>query len=70
MTISAERLKEFQHAYQRDFGAEISVEEAREMLSRLVTLYEQLLRLPPDIPEGEARAEDFRSFGATMLVLV
>ena len=45
MEISKVRLQEFRDAYKNDFGDDISKEEAREILSRLVTLYE-LLRTP------------------------
>lgn len=45
MEISNERLQEFCDAYKIDFGEDISLEDAREILSRLMTLYE-LLRLP------------------------
>lgn len=44
MAITNERLREFQEAYKQDFDEDISPEEAREMLSRLVTFYELLLR--------------------------
>ena len=53
MTITVERLREFQDAYKADFGEEITVEEAREMLSRLVTLYELLLRPLPHEEQTE-----------------
>lgn len=56
MMISNERLEEFQDAYRDDFGADISTEEAREILSRLVTLYD-LLRRP--FPDGEEETEKF-----------
>ena len=53
MDISQVRLQEFRDAYKNDFGDDISEEEAREILSRLVTLYE-LLRTPlPDKPIEE-----------------
>ena len=45
MQISDERLKEFQEAYKKDFGEDISIEEAREIASRLIDLY-QLLAQP------------------------
>ena len=48
MKIRDDRLKEFQDAYKADFGEEITIAEAREMLSRLVTLYELLLRPFPE----------------------
>lgn len=49
MNISNERLQEFQDAYKLDFEEDISPESAREMLSRLIAFYEQLLQpLPGD----------------------
>lgn len=51
MTISHEHLKKFQDAYKQDFGDDISPEEARAMLARLVTLYELLMRPLPENPE-------------------
>lgn len=54
MEITNERLREFQEAYKQDFGEDISPEEAREMLSRLATFYELLLRpLPNNDDEHE-----------------
>jgi hypothetical protein len=48
MDIARERLEEFRSAYEQDFGELISIDEAREMLTRLVTLYELVGRpLPP-----------------------
>ena len=55
MEITDKRLLEFQEAYREDFGEEISPEEARAMLQRLVTLYELLAQpLTEDNPKGEA----------------
>lgn len=53
MNISNERLQEFQDAYKQDFDNDISPEAAREMLSRLVTYYEQLLQPLPGDPLRE-----------------
>ena len=50
MQITNDRLRDFQEAYAADFGDQISIEEAREMLNRLVGLYELLLR-PLPTPE-------------------
>lgn len=44
MEITNERPREFQEVYKQDFGEDISQEEAREKLSRLVMFYELLLR--------------------------
>lgn len=57
MNITEERLREFQEAYKTDFGEEISQEEAREMLSRVVTLYELLMRPLPDDSKEKAAPE-------------
>jgi hypothetical protein len=48
MMISDTRLREFQEAYKQDFGEQITLEQAREMLSRLVALYEALARPLPE----------------------
>lgn len=50
MRITEERLVEFQQAYEEDFGEAISLEEAREVLSRLAALYRVLLRPLPARP--------------------
>ncbi len=42
MITPDERLREFQAAYKEDFGEDITLAEAREMLHRLVFLYEAL----------------------------
>lgn len=47
MIISNERLEEFRRAYKEDFGEDCTMEEAREMLSRLVTLAELLAKELP-----------------------
>jgi hypothetical protein len=54
MQFSDERVREFQEAYKEEFGEEISSDDAREMLRRLVTLYEVLLRPLPERKEEEA----------------
>ena len=57
MQIPDERLRQFQTAYQLDFGEEITLEEAREMLSRLVSLYDLLLRPIPNSAPNESVTE-------------
>jgi hypothetical protein len=47
MELSNECLREFQEAYEIDFGEQIALDEAREMLTRLVTFYELVSRLLP-----------------------
>jgi hypothetical protein len=58
MEITIERLREFQDAYKKDFGEDFSPEEAREMLSRLVTFYELLLRPLPHNDEQKETVKD------------
>lgn len=53
MEITDARLREFQVAYEQDFGETITQDEAREMLTRLVTLYE-LVMCPVPVPKDEA----------------
>jgi hypothetical protein len=53
MEITDERLREYQYAYAKDFGEEISLPDAREQLSRLVTLYELILRPFPEKKKGQ-----------------
>jgi hypothetical protein len=58
MIITDTRLKEVQEAYKADFGEEISSEEAREMLFRVVTLYELLVKpVPKKKTEDEPEAK-------------
>lgn len=57
MHITPERLKEFQEAYKLDFGDEITEGQAREMLFRVVTLYEQLLKALPSEQKEEGASE-------------
>ena len=53
MDITPTRLHEFQEAYKKDFGENISLDEAREMLTRLVTFYELLLQPLPESASDE-----------------
>ena len=47
MQLSDDAIREYQELYKQDFGEEISFEEAREIATRLVTLYVLLRqRLP------------------------
>ena len=52
MEIASHRLTEFCAAYQQDFGESISADEAREMLSRLVTFYALVDRLQKRAQDG------------------
>jgi hypothetical protein len=62
MNIADARLQEFQEAYKMDFGEDISEEEAREMLSRLVTVIAILARPLPKVEEGVV-TDNTRTFG-------
>lgn len=56
MKITTDRLREFQVAYEQDFGESITADEAHEMLTRLVTLYELVMRpLPVSKDETSSR---------------
>ncbi len=56
MEITTTRLHEFQEAYEHDFGETITQDEAREMLTRLVTLYELVMR-PLPVSKDEASSQ-------------
>ena len=59
MEISNKRLREFQEAYKKEFNEEVSLEESREMLTRVVTLYQLLSRpLPGEENEEMPETED------------
>jgi hypothetical protein len=58
MQLSDESAREYQTLYERDFGEAISFEEAREIATRLVTLY-AMLRNP--LPEQKAYADESTS---------
>ncbi len=47
MQVSDERLQEFQCIYKEEYGEEISLPQAREMVQRLLTLYTILKRPRP-----------------------
>jgi hypothetical protein len=48
MSISDESVRDFIRVYKEEFGDELSVDQGREMLARLVVLYELLSRPLPD----------------------
>ncbi len=48
MNTSDERLSEFIKLYSEEFSEDISVGDAREMLIRLMTLYQLLVRPLPN----------------------
>lgn len=56
MEITTARLHEFQEAYEQDFGESITADEAHEMLTRLVTLYELVMR-PLPVSKDEASSQ-------------
>jgi hypothetical protein len=45
--VSDERLEEFRKIYNKAYGEEITVEEAREMSGRLIALYRLLMQPLP-----------------------
>lgn len=47
MNITEQEIRDFQEAYEIDFGEEISPDEAREMLMRLVQFFELITRPLP-----------------------
>ena len=47
MQLSDKAIKEYIEIYKTDFGEELSIEEAREIASGLVALYEVLCRPLP-----------------------
>jgi hypothetical protein len=51
MEISDDVVKEFQDAYEVDFGETVTESEARDMLLRLVLLYERLARPLPEMSD-------------------
>jgi len=53
MSISDERVRDFIRVYKEEFGDDLSIDQGREMLTRLVVLYQLLARPLPD--EGRRR---------------
>lgn len=47
MAVTEEQIAEFRALYTEEFGKGITVDEARAMIARLMTLYEILLRPLP-----------------------
>ena len=60
MIIPDATLREFQEAYRKNFNENISLEESREMLSRLVMLYQLLIRPYPGEEENLKKAKEHR----------
>lgn len=48
MALSERDIEEFRTLYSGEFGKTIGIDEARAMASRLITLYELLLRPLPE----------------------
>lgn len=48
MTIAPDALEEFARLYEKEFGEKISLDQAREMASRLMHLYVKLADPLPD----------------------
>jgi hypothetical protein len=58
MLIPDERLREFQVAYRKDFGEEISPADARAMMHQLIAFYELVSRpYPGEFDEKESNNE-------------
>ena len=57
MQISNQHLKKFAEIYEREFGERISLEEAREIIFRLLTLMRLVSRPLPLEKESESRQE-------------
>jgi len=53
MSISEERIRDFIRVYKEEFGDDLSVDEGRDMLTRLVTLYRLIARPFPDEEHGQ-----------------
>jgi hypothetical protein len=60
MQISNQQLKKFAEIYKREFGKEISLEEAREIIFRLLSLMRLLSKPLPLKKECEAHQESDR----------
>jgi len=60
MTISDESADKFAQIYETEYGQKLTIAEAREMASRLVSLYYQLMQpLPCERTEAREAASDF-----------
>ena len=55
MLLSDETCEEFREAYKKDSGEDITIPEAREMASNLLSLYELLARPLPSDVEAHAK---------------
>jgi hypothetical protein len=58
MRVSDEALDEFIKIYKKEFKEKISREEAREMASRLLTLYQLLSQKPPNGSASDGEREE------------
>lgn len=59
MQVDDEAIREYLDLYRQDFGAELSFERAREIATRLVTLYEMLARpIPRELSKRPFPLED------------
>jgi hypothetical protein len=56
--VSPERLEEFRRIYKEAYEEEITVEEAREMTRRLLTLYKLIMRPYPGEVSNSAPAPE------------
>ncbi len=69
MQISDESLKEFMALYQHEFRKDVSREDALEMATRLLNLYQLIMRPLPRERDGRATplSEDRPDSGASFL---
>lgn len=63
MSISEERVRDYIRVYKEEFGDDLSLDQGREMLTRLVTLYDLLARPLPDEPQRQQDVGDFGDIG-------
>lgn len=63
MSISDDRARDFIRVYKEEVGDELSADEAREMLTRLGTLYQLLARPVPGEPHHQQDVGDFGEIG-------
>jgi len=57
MLVRDETVEELRRTYKEELGGRATVAEAREMVQRLVFLYERLMRPLPSEPNSEENGE-------------
>jgi hypothetical protein len=55
MKLQEEEIREYMEIYKRDFGEDLTFEEAREITVRLIALYEVLCRPPTKDVEQQCK---------------